>query len=89
MFLSQVEGGCKLEKGCPPNSQGTGAPASVHHCDRTQQVRDLFFPLIQGDCFFVLCISSQARRHLRALAEQLLQVTKAKAEWEHSKEKGF
>lgn len=59
---------------------GTGALASVPHSYGTQQVRGLFFLLIQGD-YFVLSIYYLARRHLRTgpLAEQLLQVIKAKA----------
>lgn len=69
---------------------GTGALASVPHSYGTQQVRGLFFLLVQGD-YFVLSIYSLAHRHLRTgpLAEQLLQVTKAKAKWECTKEKGL
>lgn len=69
---------------------GTGALASVPHSYGTQQVRGLFFLLIWGD-YFVLSIYSLACRNLRTgpLAEQLLQVIKAKAKWECTKEEGL
>lgn len=52
--LSQVEEGCKLERGCPPIvTPGTGALASVPHSYGTQQVRGLFFLLIEGDYCFI------------------------------------
>lgn len=89
--VSQVEEGCKLERGCPPVvTPGTGALASVPHSYGTQQVRGLFFLLNQGD-YFVSSIYSLAHRHLRTvpLAEQLLQVIKAKSKWECTEEKGL
>lgn len=69
---------------------GTGAPASVHQCYRTRQARGLFFTLFQEDTCG-LCISSQVLSCLgaSALPEQLLQLIKAKAEEQCSKEKGF
>lgn len=74
----------------PEVTPGPGALASVPQCYGTQQVRGLFFFLIQGD-YFVLSIYSLAHRHLRTglLAEQLLQVIQAKGKWECRKEKGF
>lgn len=89
--VSQVEEGCKQERGCPPIvTPGTGALASVPHSYGTQQVRGLFSLLIEGD-YFVLPIYCLAHRHLRTgpLAEQLLQMIKAKAKWECTKEKGL
>jgi len=49
-----------------------------------------FFLLFRGNVF-ASCLSSQVHRCLgaRALAEQLLQATEAKAKQECSKEKGF
>lgn len=89
--VSQVEGDVSWRGNAHPAAMpGTSALPLVHRRYGTQQVRGLFFPLIQED-FFVSCIYSQVCRHLgtRASAEQLLQVIKAKAEKECGKEKGF
>jgi len=45
----------------PAATPGTATLASLHHCYCIQQVRDLFFPLIQGECFCFMPFFSGAQ----------------------------